>query len=137
MSRLKIPSIAVDFDGTLTYWNEYTYPYVNKEDLRIDAITILTEYRKKGGILSLFTCRTDYALEVAVELCRKYGLEFDSINCDTKYAIDSWRAKYPRSSLSPKIWSNLYIDDKAWPCNTRGLDWGQIAREILEEVEDE
>jgi hypothetical protein len=132
MKHLKYPSISVHFDGTLTYWNEETYPHINPKDIRLDAIRTLVEYRKLGGKVVLFTCRTDSALQIAIKTCEDYGLVFDSVNSDLQLAIDSWREKYPNASLSPKPWTTLTIDDKAWPCNTRGLDWGQIARDILQ-----
>ena len=81
MKQLKFKVIAVDYDGTLEPLDENgkdSYPSVGK--LNKYAVNILKEYRKMGGKVILFTCRTDKSLELAVENCKKYGLEFDAVN---------------------------------------------------------
>lgn len=135
MSRLKIKSIAVDFDNTLVFSNPKLYPYFESKDVNLQAFRVLKDYKKHGGQLILFTCRTDEDLEIAIETCRRYGLEFDAVNSDTQDTIDKWRKKYPQSSISPKPYADLFLEDRAWPCHKRGLDWTCIARDILQEEE--
>ena len=136
MSRLKIKSIAVDYDNTLIFSDPDLYPYYEPKDVNRQAFSVLKEYKKRGGIILLFSCRTDEHLQIAIDACKKYGLEFDAINSDTSKAIKDWREKFPRSSISPKPYVELFIDDRAWPCHKRGLDWTCIAHDILEEEED-
>ena len=53
--QLKFKVIAIDYDGTLEPLNKYgkdSYPSVGK--LNEYAISILKEYRKKGGKVILF-----------------------------------------------------------------------------------
>lgn len=128
---LKYPSIAVDFDGTLGYSKPKDYPkisYINKY-----AVDVLNEYRKRGGILILWTCRANKHLELAVEALKKAGLEFDAINENTKEAIDDWLKKYPNSGISPKVFCSMYIEDRAFGTHVTGLNWGAIKKEILKE----
>ena len=75
---LKYPVVAVDYDGTITIKDNYP----NAGELNPLAIHYLKEYKKLGGKLILFTCRTDYALLAAVSACEKAGLYFDAINND-------------------------------------------------------
>ena len=53
---LKYPVVAVDYDGTITIKDNYP----NVGELNPLAIHYLKEYKKLGGKLILFTCRTDY-----------------------------------------------------------------------------
>lgn len=94
--------ISVDFDKTLSMAR---YPEVGEPN------GILIEYlireQKKGSKIVLNTCRTDKALENAVDFCNKHGLFFDAINENAKTMIESY-GDDPR-----KISADLYIDDKA------------------------
>lgn len=88
--------IAVDFDNTITYKSK---PPITG-DVNLKAIEIL-KYLKNNNKLILWTCREDKELEEAVNLCKKYGLEFDSVN-------DNVDGVYSR-----KIRADYYIDDKS------------------------
>ena len=128
---LKYPSIAVDFDGTLGYSKPNDYPkisYINKY-----AVDVLKEYKAKGGVCILWTARANKHLDLAVEALKKAGLEFDAINKNTQEAIADWLNRYPNSGISPKIFTSLCIDDRAFPANITGLNWRAIRKEILKE----
>ena len=127
--NLKYKTVAVDFDGTLTYGDNY--PMV--KDINIWAVIALIAYKRAGGTLLLFTCRTDFALEEALRECSKYGLYFDEVNRTTQKAINEWRENHPHSSISSKVSADLYIDDKAYPNNITGIDWTLLSRELLKE----
>ena len=94
----------------------------------------LKEYKKLGGKLILFTCRTDYALLAAVSDCEKAGLYFDAINNDLDETINTWLDKHPESSISNKPCYDMLIDDKNYPCCFRGIDWVSLSYELLKEV---
>jgi hypothetical protein len=92
--------IAVDFDGTIV---ENRYPAIGKP--KLFAFETLKELQKKGHILVLWTYRSGYELDEAVEFCRDNGLEFYAVN-----------KNYPEENfdetISRKIDADIYIDDK-------------------------
>ena len=109
MSKINI--IAVDFDDTLSLGG---YPDCGKPSAA--GFSVLRNFRKRGGKLILWTCRTGEDLTAAVEFCRQYGLEFDAINENVEEQLESWRQYCARNNkeciVSPKIYADLYIDDK-------------------------
>ncbi len=92
--------IAVDFDGTIV---QNRYPAIGKP--KLFAFETLKELQKKGHILVLWTYRSGYELDEAVEFCRENGLEFYAVN-----------KNYPEekfdNNISRKIDADIYIDDK-------------------------
>ena len=105
---------AVDFDGTLC-----RFPAIGNPNYYL--IEFLKEKRNQGDIVILWTCREGRLLEDAVEWCKKYGLEFDYINENTKENIEKFK------NNSRKIFANYYIDDKNMTVNdltvkSAGLD---------------
>ena len=95
----KIRSIAVDFDGTLC--EKAKFPAIGLP--KIELIDYLREQREKGVKLILWTCREGEHLKAAVEWCREYNLEFDSVNCNLKTCNLKTR----------KVVADIYIDDRA------------------------
>jgi len=92
--------IAVDFDGTIV---ENRYPRIGKP--KLFAFETLKELQKKGHILVLWTYRSGYELDEAVEFCRENGLEFYAVN--KNYPEEKFNNK-----ISRKIDADIYIDDK-------------------------
>ena len=92
--------IAVDFDGTIV---EHQYPEIGKE--RLFAFQTLKELEKRGARLILWTFRTGTELDVAVEFCRKNGIEFYAVN-------KNYPEEVMDESVSRKIDADIYIDDK-------------------------
>ena len=86
MNRLKIKSVAVDYDNTLIFSNPDLYPYYEPKDVNRQAFSVLKEYKKRGGIIILFTCRTDEHLQIAIDACKKYlptiSCELDNPKCE-------------------------------------------------------
>ena len=128
---LKHKSVALDFDGTIAFTTDKTYPYV--ESVNYKAIDVMKKFKKAGGKVVLFTCRTDVDLDIAIECLREYGLEVDAVNEDLPEAIDAWLKIQPDSSISPKVFVDVYIEDRAFPACRDGLNWDDIERYILEE----
>lgn len=128
---LKYPSIAVDFDGTLGYSNHRDYPKITK--VFKYPINVLNEYKSKGGICILWTCRQNLHLQYAVEALKENGLTFDAINENTEEAVQNWLKRYPNSGISPKIFTSLYIEDRALFGYPQKLDWNAIRKTILTE----
>lgn len=131
---MKYNIIAVDFDGTLCFDK-----YPGTGNLNMYAIGMLIKYRRMGGKLILWTCRHDEPLDDAVEACRQAGLEFDAVNENDPEHVKYWSELTGELSLSPKIYADLYIDDKALKFSELGkdggLNWFAINREIFEEDE--
>lgn len=128
---LKYPSIAVDFDDTLGYSTEEDYPkisYINKY-----AVNVLNEYKAKGGVCILWTCRSGIDVDIVVDELKKYGLEFDAVNKNTDEINQAWLKNHPDAQISPKISVSLYIDDRNYGLHDHKLDWKQIKKEILKE----
>ncbi|MBS1637411.1 MAG: hydrolase [Bacteroidetes bacterium] len=92
--------IAVDFDGTIV---EHAYPKIGRE--MMFAFATLKELNKKGHKLILWTIRTGYLLDEAVEYCRANGVEFYAVN-----------KNYPEEELgentSRKLNADIFIDDR-------------------------
>ena len=129
---LKYPSIAVDFDGTLGYSKPKDYPkisYINKY-----AVDVLNEYRKRGGVCILWTCRSGIDVDIVVDELKKHGLEFDAVNENTNEINQAWLKDHPDAQISTKISTSLYIDDKAYGIHPHKLDWKRIEKVILKEV---
>lgn len=116
--------IAVDFDGTIV---DHAFPEIGK--LKPYAVAALMALKHKGYELILWTCRSevdilgnhltsrDY-LQEAVDFCRDKGIEFSAINDNA-----------PSFGFKPlpKVYANIYIDDRAWGCL---IDWEKIGRDL-------
>ena len=102
-------TIAVDFDDTITYVNDYP----NTGQLKPEAIEVLKKLKKKYTLI-LWTCREGKPLQDAVDLLAKNGIEFDYVNeCPEK---------------SRKVVADVYIDDRAFG----GIvDWKIIEKTFL------
>lgn len=101
--------IAVDFDGCLA---EIAYPKIGKPVVdKESGIEIIEKVKhlkyNEGWDVILWTCRTGKYLEEAIEWCRERGLEFDAVNKNMQYIIDSF------DDEGRKIFANCYLDDMA------------------------
>lgn len=94
--------IAVDFDGTIC-----TNNYPNCGSPNTVLIKKLIRLREAGHKLILWTCRTDNELKVAVDYCKKYGLEFDKINENLDELVQMFEGD------TRKVVADIYLDDKA------------------------
>ena len=94
--------IAVDFDGTLCGDD---FPNLGEPNLPLMEHLIVLQDIYDAKII-LWTCRCGKRLKEAVEFCKAYGLEFDSINENLPESIDRF------GSNSRKIYADYYIDDK-------------------------
>lgn len=94
--------IAVDFDGTLC---AEAWPEIGEAN--VGLIEYLKARKRKGARLILWTNRTDDLLENAVEWCKGYGLEFDTVNANLPEMIDLYK------NDCRKVSADIYIDDKS------------------------
>ena len=93
--------IAIDFDGTLF---ETDYPTIVSPNLGV--IDAAKWCKERGDKLILWTCREGPELDVAIQACLEYGLEFDAVNDNLPEAKAEWENN-PR-----KVAADYYIDDK-------------------------
>ena len=90
------------FDGTLC---ESVFPDIGKPNMAL--IKHLIKRRKQGNKLILWTCRVGDRLIEAVEWCKQFGLEFDTVNENLPEMIEHW------GNETRKVFADVYIDDKA------------------------
>lgn len=95
-------AIAIDFDGCLC---SNKYPKIGEPHW--DVINKAKEKQNEGYGLILWTCREGDLLLDAIEACRAWGLEFDTINESLPEWINAW-GNCPR-----KIGATEYWDDRA------------------------
>ena len=119
--KLKYPIIAVDWDSTL--WFEDGIDYL--------GVACLKQYKKLGGSLILFTCRAELFELIFIEaICKAQGLEFDAINKNIPEQEELWLKQHPDSTISPKPFWNLLIDDTAFG-TYNNINWHIIGKEII------
>ena len=126
-NNLKYPIVAVDYDDTLTTNNDYP----NAGCINMLAINYCKEFRRRGGLLLLLTCRAGIPLTDALESLAKEGLTFDAVNKNVQEQVNYWNETAPNTEISPKPFAHLYIDDRAFPNQNGRLNWGIIGIEML------
>lgn len=110
--------IAVDFDGTIV---EHKYPEIGIE--LEGALDTLRELQRRGHKIILWTCRAGDDLAKARQWLVKRDFIPDAINENVKL---EW------TPVSPKIYADLYIDDRNYPPFS---GWSRIRKCLLEGVE--
>ena len=94
--------IGIDFDGTIV---EHKYPLMGEE---IEgALEVIHELIDAGHKIILYTMRSGDRLDEAVEYLNDEGIELYGIN--ENKTQKHW-------TTSPKVFSNIYIDDAALGC---------------------
>lgn len=93
--------IAVDFDGTLCSSN---WPYVGYPNLKL--LNKLRAEKEAGNKIILWTCRTMFMLEQAVDACKSWGLELDAVNENIPETLEMYNG-----ITGNKITADIYIDD--------------------------
>ena len=93
--------IAVDFDGVLC---EHKFPKIGKPKKKV--INWVKKQKLKGAKLILWTCRSGENLTDALQWCKQFNLEWDSVN----EGIKEVQGMFKQSS--PKVYANRYLDDK-------------------------
>lgn len=95
--------IAVDFDGCLC---ESVYPGCGEPNMQL--IVGLMEMQRQGRAkVILNTCRCGESLQIALDWCKMYGLEFAAVNDNLPELIELFGVN------CRKISADIYIDDKA------------------------
>ena len=95
--------IAVDFDGTIV---EHKFPEIGEE--LPGAIETLNALQSSGHSIILWTCRGNEYLEQAVSWCHERGFFPNAVNKNI--------AEKPPGWSDPKVYADLYIDEKGIGC---------------------
>lgn len=96
--------IAVDFDDTLAKVGE-KYPEIGEPTYLLATLIAYRRILKEHLQIILWTCRDGEALQMAINYCKEWGLEFDAINEDAPATL-KWKSK------TPKPFAHIYIDDR-------------------------
>lgn len=111
--------IAVDFDDTLAKAGE-KYPEIGEPTYLLSILVVYRRILKEHLQLILWTCRAGEALQMAIDYCKEWGLEFDAINEDVPATL-KWKSK------TPKPFAHIYIDDRNLPFpDTNAVEDGEI-----------
>ncbi len=117
--------IAIDFDGTIV---THMYPEIG-EPVK-GAVSVMQQLIKKGHKIILYTMRSGFELDEAVEYLKSAGIELFGINHNPNQ--DIWTS-------SPKAYAQLYIDDAALGCplikpknpySPSYVDWNAVYKEL-------
>ena len=114
------PVVAVDFDQTLA---KGKFPEV--ADVNVGAVNLLREFQLAGGEVILWTCRNGRALADAVAAVAELGLTFDAVNAEAPSTLAWFTAA---EGWSPKVFANLYVDDKSTGAGE--VDWTAVAADL-------
>lgn len=106
-------TIAIDFDGTITY-SPKQYPIPG--EIRPYAQKVINALIERGHDVILWTCRDHQELELAKKFLKQNDIKISKFNVQNV------------QSCSNKIVADIYIDDKAFPQCFNEVDWKQIGQ---------
>lgn len=109
--------IAVDFDGTIV-----TNKYPDIGYLKRNAKKVINELFDAGHEIIINSCRQGREECEMVEFLLDNEIKFDEVNQNLCYRIEEY------GNDCRKIGADVYIDDKAYPCNI--MNWNEIYRFI-------
>lgn len=127
MSRLSHavpPIIAVDFDGTITKFNDYN-GFTFEAPLKEGAQGVLQRLKAKGATIILWTCREGVKLEEARIYCEMHDIPIDYYNENVPELIAAWGLS------SRKVFADYYVDDLAFDKQSTDFDWYEVEYEIM------
>ena len=98
---------AIDFDGTIV---DHEFPKIGKE--KKDAIRVLKRLQEEGNRIIIWTCRVGSELEEIKKWLWERHMNPDRFNENYKNISYGW----------PKIYADVYLDDRSFPPFTNWLD---------------
>lgn len=104
--------LAMDYDGTMfegQVYGELGTP-------RMDIINKVKEFQKTGLCeVILWSCRDAGPLQEAINRCKEYGIEFDSVNSNSLSQVMHMRRALQKGQVfaTRKIFADVYIDDRS------------------------
>ena len=102
--------IAIDFDDTIA---TYGYPDIIGARLIKDAKKVINKLYSQGHTILIWSCRSSYkkANVDAMKWLDQQGVLYHQFNREAPQTIFNWRF-VPDYMWSPKIYADIYIDDK-------------------------
>ena len=110
--------IAIDFDGTIV-----TNKYPDIGYLKRNAKEVINELFDAGHDIIINSCRQGREEREMVEFLIDNEIKFNAVNENLCYRIEEY------GNDCRKIGADVYIDDKAYPCNI--MNWIDIGRFII------
>lgn len=119
--------VAIDWDGTIA--EDKTYPEVTKA--KPEAIKCMKRMIAEDYELCIWTCRGETQKELIKDLLHSKGIKKDH------YFINEHFAHFINmfSEQSPKIYADVYIDDRNF--RTESIDWNDVEIAFFGNVESE
>lgn len=105
--------IAIDFDGTIV-----TNKYPDIGYLKRNAKKVINELFDAGHEIIINTCRQGKEEQDMIDFLKLIGIKYSTVNENLCYRIEEYE------NDCRKIGADIYIDDKAYPCNI--LNWNEI-----------
>jgi guanylate kinase len=105
--------IAIDFDGTIV-----TNKYPDIGYLKRDAKEVINKLYDEGHDIIINSCRQGKEEREMVEFLIDNEIKFNAVNENLCYRIEEY------GNDCRKIGADIYIDDKAYPCNF--INWNDI-----------
>jgi len=124
MGRLKYKYIAIDFDGTIV--DEMDYPFWGR--LKPNAREVIKFLKDKGAQIAIWTCRGGEDARKVKEWLKVIGVHFDYFN----EPFPDLEKNFSGIS-SPKIYADVYIDDRSIHCDS--INWLDIMKKCY--IDDE
>jgi len=107
--------VAIDFDRTIAYQEEDLIP----KRLLPNAKEVINWLYSQGCKVIIWTCRDKEHLENAINFLKSNGVKFHSVN---KQVVDF--------TTSPKVYSDIIIDDKNIESIGQPINWLRIKKTI-------
>jgi hypothetical protein len=124
--------LAVDFDGTCVYPKDIKSANFGELDVP-HAVRVLHRFVKERWKIVLWTCRNQEFLPEAVQWFADRNIPLMSTNVNSVESMHpNYRAYFDREGSSPKVFANLYVDDRNIHFYDMAyVDWLEVERVVF------
>jgi hydroxymethylpyrimidine pyrophosphatase-like HAD family hydrolase len=123
---LKYKLIAIDFDGTIV---EEAFPELGA--LKPHAKRVMQRIRNEGGRIAIWTARNKRFDEAIQTFLKDNDIPFDVYN--DHFPENKEKYNWTAELGSPKIFAEIYIDDRGYGVKDRHIDWLEVERHLFGE----
>jgi hypothetical protein len=124
LSNLKYNLIAIDFDGTIV---EEAFPELGA--LKPHAKRVIQRIRREGGRIAIWTARNKRFDEAIQTFLNENDIPFDVYN--DHFPENKEKYNWTAELGSPKIFAEIYIDDRGYGVKDRHIDWLEVERHLF------
>src|SRR5690606_27227965 len=110
---------AIDFDGTIV---EEAYPDIGA--LKPHARRVIQRIHREGGRIAIWTARNKTFDDVVKKFLISNGIPFDVYN--DHFPENKVKYNWKKETSSPKMFADMYIDDRGFGIKDRKIDWLEI-----------